>query len=284
MDQESEDLFSQIVNELYMADANYAIIGTDFELDLQGSSSSKYDNAKRPLFSFFNEELLERPTYKTFLALMDNYISGTGQNEELNREEVQENIDFINAITETDLMNKFFDLLVEKELFDGDYNGLKRKMYTIWFRLYSRNYESRREGILDSSAFEHTFVGEVKNTGSPMGFHNWLRLYTLEKAGELDYEGHVRKAERNIMAQVRFNWQGCDKVSSIFLGTSPEFEMAVYSLALVFAKKFELEEVKIPFEIEGEQYAIQVYNKYKWSEKHQCKKIQLESAFPTAEF
>ena len=198
MDPEDEQLFNEIINDLYQKDSNCAYNGTDYDLDLQGSSSSHYDNASRPFFSYFNEDLLERPTYKTFLALMDNYVAGTGESENLNYEEVKENIDFIEAICETSLMQDFYEKILEHELYekhdDEDeftYNNLKQHLYITWFKLYSRNYQSQREGILDSSAFEHTFVGETKNSasgnGTPMGFHNWLRLYQLESSGELNY-------------------------------------------------------------------------------------------------
>ena len=44
----------------------------------------------------------------------------------------------------------------------------------------------------DSSAFEHVFVGEIKDQGDDdkvMGFHNWLQIYLQEKKGVLDYMG-----------------------------------------------------------------------------------------------
>ena len=282
MDETQKDLFNSIVNEIYSLDSNCSIIGEDFDVDLQGSSHYIYDNASRPLFWHFNEEtILTKPTYKTFIALLDNYISNVGQQEEVNREEVQENIDFINAITDTDLVKKFHELLIENDLFQGNFEvDFRRYLYITWFRLYSRNYESRKQGILDSSAFEHTFVGETKESKGPIGFHNWLRLYLLEKSGELDYEGHVKKATKSLTVQVRFNWQGNDKVSSIFLGTSPEFEVCVYTLGLIMARKCGQDEFKIPFEIDGEEYSVQIYCKSKWSEKHKMRKVQLESAYP----
>lgn len=285
------EIFNEILNKLYNWDENCAYVGQDFELDLQGHSSHYDDNASRHLFTILNENLFERPTYKTFIALLDNYTAGTGTDESVDPEEVQENVDFINAITDTNLMKNFYQDIVDKELFDGDYNAFRRYLYINWFRLYARNYDSNQAGILDSSAFEHTFVGETKDNsngeGSPMGFHNWIRMHFLEQSGELDYEGHIRKATRDIMLMVRFNWNGQDKVSSIFVGTSPEFEIAAYTLALILARKDDEDDnhdAKFEFEIDGDNYGVQLYCKTKWSNKHNRKKLQLQSAFPTAEF
>ena len=69
------------------------------------------------------------------------------------------------------------------------YDNWKRLLYAIWFKMYSRSYQSTRAGVEDSSAFEHTFVGETKASG-PIGFHNWIRFYLLEKEGKLNYKGY----------------------------------------------------------------------------------------------
>lgn len=47
------------------------------------------------------EDVFRRPTFHRFIALLDNYESATGMNEEVTSEEIQENRDFIDAICET---------------------------------------------------------------------------------------------------------------------------------------------------------------------------------------
>ena len=59
------------------------------------------DNAPDPLFSWVDEAVLRRPTYHTFIKLLDNYEAGTGQAEVVTREEEQENWAFINACMTT---------------------------------------------------------------------------------------------------------------------------------------------------------------------------------------
>lgn len=44
---------------------------------------------------------------------------------------------------------------------------------------------------MDSSGFEHVFVGESRNK-DVLGFHNWIQFYLQEKRGLVDYQGYIR--------------------------------------------------------------------------------------------
>ena len=68
------------------------------------------------------------------------------------------------------------------------------------------------------------FVGEVKN-GQISGFHNWIRFYLEEKAGNVDYRGYIKPRSRKSTAQtndddpvltLQFKWNEVEK----FVGTS----------------------------------------------------------------
>ncbi|KAF6118488.1 endonuclease, poly(U) specific [Phyllostomus discolor] len=101
----------------------------------------------------------------------------------------------------------------------------------MWFGLYSRGNE---EG--DSSGFEHVFSGEVKK-GKVTGFHNWIRFYLQEKEGLVDYYSYIYdgpwESYPDVLA-MQFNWDGYYKeVGSAFIGSSPEFEFALYSLCFI---------------------------------------------------
>ncbi|XP_068948792.1 uridylate-specific endoribonuclease isoform X4 [Petaurus breviceps papuanus] len=101
----------------------------------------------------------------------------------------------------------------------------------MWFGLYSRGND---EG--DSSGFEHVFSGEVKK-GKVTGFHNWIRFYLQEKEGLVDYYSHNYDGPWDSYPDVlgmQFNWDGYYKeVGSAFIGSSPEFEFALYSLCFI---------------------------------------------------
>ena len=53
-----------------------------------------------------------------------------------------------------------------------------------WFQPYSR----ADTGVLDSSGFEHTFLGELyEDGGDVLGFYNWVVTYYEEKADRFQY-------------------------------------------------------------------------------------------------
>ena len=96
---------------------------------------------------------------------------------------------------------------------------------------------------MDSSGFEHVFVGEVKN-GSVSGFHNWINFYLEEKRGNVDFRGYIKpKCRESSTAEtndddpvltLQFKWNGVEKfVGTSFIGVTPEFEMALYTMAFL---------------------------------------------------
>ena len=69
---------------------------------------------------------------------------------------------------------------------------MRALLYDIWFDFYARSSSSSH--IVDSSGFEHVFVGEKKSS-TVTGFHNWVQMYLLERAGHLIYTGANSVAE-----------------------------------------------------------------------------------------
>jgi poly(U)-specific endoribonuclease len=107
----------------------------------------------------------------------------------------------------------------------------------IWFELYGRS----RGGRADSSGFEHVFVGEIKDD-QVSGLHNWLQMALEEQAGRLDYRGYIKPRSQSSdesgsndhLLTVQFRWKGVEKfVGSSFIGTSPEFEVALYTMCFL---------------------------------------------------
>uniref|UniRef100_A0A8C0T805 Uridylate-specific endoribonuclease n=1 Tax=Canis lupus familiaris TaxID=9615 RepID=A0A8C0T805_CANLF len=77
---------------------------------------------------------------------------------------------------------------------------------------------------------------EIKK-GKVTGFHNWIRFYMQEKEGLVDYYSHIYDGPWDSYPDVlamQFNWDGYYKeVGSAFIGSSPEFEFALYSLCFI---------------------------------------------------
>ena len=79
------------------------------------------------------------------------------EEEDVTREEIQEEHDFIDSIVDTKVMEITMEFLVSKNLISDDKMTFKRLLHRMWFALYPR---SRR--TIGSCAFEHIFLGIVE--------------------------------------------------------------------------------------------------------------------------
>ena len=94
----------------------------------------------------------------------------------------------VDSLAELQVMKHAHEFLARKGKSSRDRRQFKHQLYDLWFKLYRRSRESR---VLDSSGFEHVFVGETRNKREVLGFHNWIQFYLQEKAGNVDYQGYV---------------------------------------------------------------------------------------------
>ena len=83
----------------------------------------------------------------------------TGESETVTAEEIAENHRFINAICATRVMKHVHKYLVSQGKSPSGVRQFKEQLYDLWFKLYRRTRGSR---ALDSSGFEHVFVGETR--------------------------------------------------------------------------------------------------------------------------
>ena len=67
--------------KLWELDANRLVPEKDYAINLQGGKKAyaEGDIASEPLFSFVREETFKRPTFKSFISLLDNYVSDLGK-------------------------------------------------------------------------------------------------------------------------------------------------------------------------------------------------------------
>uniref|UniRef100_A0A672YGA5 Uridylate-specific endoribonuclease n=1 Tax=Sphaeramia orbicularis TaxID=375764 RepID=A0A672YGA5_9TELE len=167
------------------------------------------DHASLPLFSNVNEvKLRNTTTISRFMKLLDNYERSTGVTERVTTEETG----FIHSLS------------VISPQRAHQYLGFKSQLILI---------------CLDSCGFEHVFVGETRSGTEIIGFHNWIQFYLQEKNRQLDYKGYKAR-EHDLpdhddhVLNLQFTWHGVVKpVGSAFIGTSPEFEMAIFTVVFL---------------------------------------------------
>ncbi|XP_050223466.1 uncharacterized protein LOC126673383 isoform X2 [Mercurialis annua] len=229
--------FSQACNKLWELDMNRLVPGKDYRIDCGEGKKiyEKEDMAQGSLFSWLNEDVLRKPTFSRFCSLLDNYNPIEGGKEVITSEETQEQAAFIEEISRTAPIKYLHKYLARKGILSEDSRDFRRTLTSLWFDLYSRGGTSA-----SSSAFEHVFVGEIKNHEEQKvsGFHNWLQFYLEEEKGTVDYQGYVFPRQRGQIPDsetqlltAQFEWNGVLKsVSSILVGVSPEFELALYTL------------------------------------------------------
>ncbi|KAL7832820.1 hypothetical protein SRHO_G00298380 [Serrasalmus rhombeus] len=232
----SDSEIQSVSEALYALDSNKAsaseVIINPQILIPNSETSAKNDLSPLPLFKQVNEaSLFSKPTYKAFIALLDNYERKTGTSESVSSVEVQEQEKFLmETMKNTNLGKELYSFLNSKGYYSS-WDEFLEDLKMMWFGLYSRN-----NGKMDSSGFEHIFSGEIKN-GKVSGFHNWVRFYLLEKQGLLNYYSHSFDGPWLSYPDVlgmQFMWDGYYKqVGSAIIGSSPEFDLAVYSLCYI---------------------------------------------------
>ncbi|KAF7828505.1 poly(U)-specific endoribonuclease-B-like isoform X2 [Senna tora] len=226
---------SQACNKLWDLDLNRLVPGKDYEIDCGSGKKvfQKEDMAQGSLFTWVSDDVFRKPTFARFCSLLDNYNPHQGHKEVVTSEERQEQAAFIEEISRSAPFKYLHKYLASKGIASGSYQDFKRMMSSLWFDLYGRGGTSG-----SSSAFEHVFVGEVKQDGEVSGFHNWLQFYLEEAKGRVDYQGYIfprRRGEipdsETQLLTIQFEWNGVLKsVSSTLVGVSPEFELALYTL------------------------------------------------------
>lgn len=186
----------------------------------------QYSVGSAPLFNHVNEARFTG-TYARMIALFDNYIPETGTPEPCGTPCRNEETAFLDAIINTRPITLLHNFLYSKGLASSTLNGFKEELRQYWFMRYTRS-----GGPLDSSGFEHTFVGEIQR-GAVSGFHNWVMAYYEEKARTFTYGPFIRTCANEAHA-FSFTWLNNNKpISSMFIRTSPEVEIALYTLCLL---------------------------------------------------
>lgn len=224
-----------VSEQIYALDVNKASDG-DIRLNLQSpvtnsETGAKVDLASNRLYAYVNEAaIFSKPTFAKLIALLDNYHRMTGTPENFTPQQLGEQDAFIKEVMHTPIMEHLYSVFHSKKLYNSQVE-FEEDLKKMWFGLYRRYND-----ILDSSGFEHVFSGEVKR-GKVSGFHNWVRFYLAEKNNELNYYSYNYNGPwvnyPDVLA-MQFNWNGYYKqVGSGFIGSSPEFDFAIYTLCFI---------------------------------------------------
>ena len=220
--------------------------GVDYELNLQSYKRSSYDGTDRalePLFLYVRDAAIAaRPTVQAFIKLLDNYVADVGVAEVNTVRESREVNGFLDSVMATEVMQYTRRWLAAKGKAPGSESAFREFLRDIWFTTYRRG---RGRGRGDSSAFEHVFVGEARD-GQTIGCHNWIQLYDQERRGLLNYKGYLKGRRRgptpdsySRLIKIQFEWNASVRndgpsikpVGTSWVGTSPEFELALYTMA-----------------------------------------------------
>lgn len=191
-------------------------------------SYSLQDDAPDKFLTVDEQKLHQVATVEKMRALFNNYVLDTTENEHSTALEKNEENDFIDELLKTNVILTLMQFLHTKDVVTSDPKSHKELLKLVWFTMYSRG-----QGRIGSSGFEHVFLAENKNN-TIIGLHNWIYMYEMEKAGHVDYKGWIRKVDlgaKGSVAKVRFTFDNLNKpVNGIFIGTSPELEIGLYTL------------------------------------------------------
>lgn len=216
------------------------------------------DPRKGALLQDVNEAKFGTPLYDTFTNLLDNYDPVQTRFDRVTPEDTAEQGAFLDVMLDTKPMQLLARYLAaSKHAAGASRAALREHLMQLWFTPFHRG-----GGKNSSSGFEHTFTGELALKGEAnyevSGFHNWIVYSRLERLGQVAFtqwknprvaktlpNGHPNPHAADPtpnLASVSFTWTHGDIVakkplSSMYIGASPAFEIALYTLALTVGQE-----------------------------------------------
>ncbi|XP_066154839.1 endoribonuclease CG2145-like isoform X3 [Euwallacea fornicatus] len=237
-------------------------------LNLQGitTSRSTQDEAPLPLLKI-DDQAFQTSSVATLVLLYNNYFLEAEQNEVYTGQERIEENNFLDSMLVTPVMQHTRNFLNQKGKIGKDPKEFRDLLRQIWFFMYSRG-----KGRIGSSGFEHVFLAEIKNN-QVSGLHNWVYFNAEESRGKANYLGYMKKidlGEKGVILKYHFTFHDIDKpVGSMFIGTSPELEMGLYTICFVLRA-----DQICPLKMNGNRFIIRTYS-FRYRGKN-----MIGSAFP----
>jgi len=203
-----------VSDQIWQADRNL-ITGNDVQYNTNGPK----------LFTYVNEARFTG-TFARLIDLFPYFIPETGIADTCNSACLNAKNAFLDAILQTQPMILLHNWLFGYGLAGQTVAAFKEELRQYFFMPYTRS-----GGPLDSCGFEHVFLGEIKSN-EVSGFHNWVKAYYAEKAGNFVYGPYLGTCPNEVL-KFSFRHLGYNKpISSLFVRTSPEVEVALYTLCL----------------------------------------------------
>ncbi|XP_077971891.1 uridylate-specific endoribonuclease-like [Styela clava] len=177
-------------------------------------------------FSYVNDRVSNHEGFVQLSSIFDNYEQDWETKEPYEYLERKEEVRLINYFVQSKIGNMVYKFLRKKGLagcgYKWEFRHLLRRMWSFKFK---------RHGMLEkgSNGLENVFVGETHN-GAGIGLNNWYRVYQLEKFGEIKLQTINNTESRQRFQRLKYDWNGATGVTSIFVGASPEWEFAIYTL------------------------------------------------------
>ncbi|XP_014605934.1 PREDICTED: poly(U)-specific endoribonuclease homolog [Polistes canadensis] len=223
----SDEDIKKLSEELFNKDTNNAFKYITIKLQGQKKDDSVTDDASDPLLDV-KPEAYEIPTIKSVIDLYDDYELDVKVKENLTPERRKKESEFLDKLLETDVMQNAMKFLANKGYIPDDPYEFKDTLKRIWFSQFKRI-----DGDASSSGFETVFLAEQFDSDI-IGLHNWIYYAMKEAEKKIDYLGYIKEltfGDKAAVLKIRSKLNGfVQPVTSIFVGTSPELEMALYTV------------------------------------------------------
>jgi poly(U)-specific endoribonuclease len=233
--------------------------GADAPVRLQVQNQARggraADQAPEPLFAFVDPQMLQRPTYRALIQLLNNYIVDARAEETETDAEQAEITAFLDAVLPTDVVQRAQQYVVRDLNIGVSATQFVQRLRKIWFEPYTNFFQN--SPVHFASGFEHVFVGEGKldrrfgaaeRRGEVSGYHNWIKFHLDESLGRVNFLGHFFELQGGAgpdnpnVVTLRMVWDHVDlhggfiaelfkSKGGFFVGTSPECEIAMGAVA-----------------------------------------------------
>ncbi|XP_046433294.1 mucin-1-like isoform X5 [Neodiprion fabricii] len=221
----SDEELWNITEKLFSMDENNAqkYITLNLQNKTTANSTNITDASPQPLFNIQHEAY----QIQTVRAIRSLYQAASQVENKTRENSRKEEALLIDLLLNTNVMSATMGFLEKKNLIGRDYYEQKESLKHIWFTPYDGS----------SSGFKRVFQGEIIGGKILYGIQDWIAFDFAEKSGRANYLSYTEKLELGKAPQtasilkINYEISGIKKNgTSLFVGTSPELELALYTI------------------------------------------------------